>query len=234
MSGSQNIQCYTILNEHRCPACKCGDENFSTYQQLDSACNKACGGESRLEHCTFPLVDSSCSLTGSSSTTCGSAFNMAIYSVTDLHGDPKSSPAGYVGCYVDAAHNGGGAPLRIKPAGLTVDMCIGGCKELNYTLASMTQGSLCFCSNKWGGGSKQPDNQCTQACAGNSQQICGSANNAVLYDTTIGAAPPVKPAAWKGRSCRDDPFLLVALLTGHPFYRLLGGYSCFVILLHCS
>jgi len=159
-------------------ACMCGDENFSTYQQLDSSCNKACGG--------------------SSSTTCGSAFNMAIYSVTDLHGDPASDPAGYVGCYVDAGHNGGGAPLRIKPAGLTIDMCVGGCKELNYTVASMTQGNLCHCSNKWGGGSKLPDNQCTTACVGDSKQICGSANNAVLYDTTIGPKAPVKPAGWLG------------------------------------
>jgi len=159
-------------------ACMCGDENFSTYQQLDSACNKACPG--------------------STSTTCGSAFNMAVYSVSNLHGSETSDPAGYVGCYVDANHNGGGAPLRIKPANLTNEMCIAGCKELNYTVASMTQGALCFCSNKWGGGSKLPDNQCTTPCVGNAKEICGSSNNAVLYDTTIGPRAPVKPAAWQG------------------------------------
>lgn len=98
---------------------------------------------------------------------CGGSYANSIYQT------------GFVGCYIDSptrdmsyTQNGGGS--------VTVEGCRTDCFALTYKYAGLQDGNQCFCGDEYGH-QGQDAGGCTNACSGNSAELCGSGyRNAVF------------------------------------------------------
>lgn len=188
--------------------CICGtDFSFGPGSYVpDSQCNSACLGDS--------------------TSMCGSLYQFSIFNLTNSAAKPSSGnkPAGYQGCHARGAGALALSGNSWKPQEpLTVDDCINGCSELNFTLAGLDGGNQCSCGNKFDGGQDLPASQCPLPCPGNANQTCGGSNGInELYNTTFAKVTFATQAAkhqagWRG--CYADSNSLPAL----PNYYYVSG-----------
>lgn len=191
--------------------CMCGTNfSFGTGSYVpDSQCNSACLGDSK--------------------TTCGSLYQFSIFNLTntDIAPSDNNKPAGYQGCHARGAGAlalNGNSWKPVEP--LTVDDCVNGCSELNFTLAGLDGGNQCSCGNSFAGGQDLPDSQCPLPCPGNANQTCGGSNGInELYNTTFAKVTfatqaAAHPAGWQG--CYADSNSIPALSN---YYYVSGAMS---------
>jgi hypothetical protein len=89
----------------------------------------------------------------------------------------------YYGCFFD---NAGGRDLSGSSqttATNTPGTCIAFCNGKGYRFAAVEFGDQCFCGSSYG--MYEPSAGCTQACPGNSSQICGGSDAESVYETSF-------------------------------------------------
>ena len=70
----------------------------------------------------------------------------------------------------------------LRLADMSIDKCRIYCKDLNFTIAKLQNGSLCFCSDDVKDFKLVDDSMCRRECNGNSEQVCGDENTFSVYD----------------------------------------------------
>ena len=129
------------------------------------------------QFCTLPCP-------GDSKQTCGSPNSYTdTFNQTALITNSTSGADGYKGCYSGVT---GLTGPSWSQSDMTLKTCQTGCREMGYSLAG-NSGQNCYCGNSWTKGDLIPDYSCTQACPGNSTQMCGASYITSLYESRIGA-----------------------------------------------
>lgn len=101
----------------------------------------------------------------------------------------------YVDCVVDNVNNTRilGAD-QIQSSNMTIETCQTYCSSKGWRFAGVEYGTQCFCSSSlpatYTGGQS-----CTQQCAGNRTELCGSPGLVSIFNNTLSTAPIAAPGA---------------------------------------
>lgn len=196
--------------------CKCGTAAPATQQLPASFCTTPCAANSK--------------------TNCGGKGYVDAYDISHVNDTATSKPSGYIGCSTDP--NGAGLTTFVySDKSMTPAVCMQSCKELGHAVSGVENGQECHCGAAMNGGQVMPDSVCTSPCsgeyltekishsrliecfAGDATQICGGYRYISLYNSSMGAAIPAKPAGWVG--CYTDS--AARTFTGYNYTA--GGLS---------
>ena len=218
---------YTYFGVEYGGECYCGNaiNAGSVYAPNQGDCSFACPGNAfeycgagnRLEmYARGASVVSSSSATGTGSTATTATGSSTSVSVSVTTPSATGFPTGwtYQGCYVDGLT---GRDLEAYQAPdsqtLTQQSCVALCASKGYTIAGMEYSVQCFCDNALYNGAALATNQadCSDACSGNSAEMCGGGNRLTLYSlgTPTVYEPPAAqqsglPAGWAYQGCLQD------------------------------
>jgi hypothetical protein len=181
--------------------------------QCTMTCNgnpaEMCGGPNRLNVYQYGAATS----TGPGTTTTkGTTTTTAKPTTTTSTVSTATAPAGwkYAGCYADNVNNGrtimNGNPGN---AHMTVESCINLCAASGYTVAGMEYADECYCDNYVRNAApKEPETDCSMACAGNAGEMCGGPNRLNVYskgNLTVVPVPTQQttglPGSWTYKGC---------------------------------
>ncbi|KAK4226037.1 hypothetical protein QBC38DRAFT_529662 [Podospora fimiseda] len=98
---------------------------------------------------------------------------------------PKVDNFENIGCYFDSTT---ARVLRAdntqdaSSSGMTVEKCVKYAQDNHWRYAGVQFGIECYIGNTLRGAEDAPQRDCNMACAGNSQQLCGSGNRIQVYE----------------------------------------------------
>jgi len=168
--------------------CFCGEsyDRFGVAPQ----CTTACGGNAN-EMCGDAWTNSVYSVCpkGYYGSNCENICQNCDGACNSKTGECLTAP-NFVGCYKDTAVRA--LPiLALNVATLTLQQCIDTCRTAGFTYAGAQFYTFCFCGESYDRFGLAP--QCTTACGGNSDQICGDAWTNSVY--------AVCPTGYYGSNC---------------------------------
>ena len=149
--------------------------------------------------------------TGSPTTT-----TAMVPSTTSMVSAATGLPQGwsYKGCHIDNPY---GARILVNQQTdnnqLTVESCTVACQMAGYSVAGMEFSKQCFCGNAivQGGSPALSENDCNNACGGNSAEKCGGANRMSIYSSgPLKYYPPPSPqksdlpGSWTYQGCLSE------------------------------
>ncbi|KAF2459249.1 hypothetical protein BDY21DRAFT_204088 [Lineolata rhizophorae] len=148
--------------------CYCGDRFTGSTEEADeSDCNMACSGDANAN--------------------CGGPNRLTLFKSTSNE-EPPAGPANaeipgysYVGCKTDSVGARVLDAMTLFDAQLTVEMCADFCDGSTYF--GTEYGQECYCGDGFSNPtSDAPETDCSFACAGDEQQLCGAGNRLSLYE----------------------------------------------------
>ncbi|GIZ37716.1 hypothetical protein CKM354_000115300 [Cercospora kikuchii] len=180
---------YTIAGTEYSGECFCGNSLAGAQPATDGRCNMPCNGNN--------------------GDVCGGPNGLSV-----LQFNGWST----LGCYTD---NTGRRTLRYGqdvPGGgqnMSIEACTSTCQRLKYNFAGVEYAGECFCDNQisnGGGPAPDGDAQCTMACNGNQDQICGGPNRLNVFSfnntnvpTTTGSATTATGTSGGGSTTSTTP-----------------------------
>lgn len=177
----------------------CGGPNrLSLYQFVSGGVvttpNPTTTAKSTTKSTTAPTTAPTSKSTGSPTTTSKGSTVSGSGTATNL-------PAGwqYSGCWVDNA-NGRILPVaEANNAALTIENCIAYCVGQSYTVAGLEWSQQCFCGTALeNGATVASESQCSMACSGAANELCGNGNIMSVYSEGPLAAYGVPAAQTTG------------------------------------
>jgi len=146
--------------------------------------NECYCGTALQSHSTLGFTGCNTACSGNSSETCGGSDRLSVYNYT-LTEPPVVAHVAAVetyiaqGCYTDDALSGFSFTNN---TGMTVELCVGACRERNSTYAGLEFGSQCHCgATLASSASKLSSAECIVPCSGNVHEYCGALNKLSLF-----------------------------------------------------
>ncbi|MCJ1315893.1 hypothetical protein MMC15_001213 [Xylographa vitiligo] len=144
-----------------------------------------CGGPNRLDMYTLGTAAATSTATSAPTVPPGNPGPPASTTVATGKGSATGLPTGwsYQGCYVDGTNGRIIANQEPDSQTNTIEACVSTCVGLGYSVAGLEYGVQCFCGNNIvnGGVLAPEDTDCSVACAGNSNEMCGGGNRMSIY-----------------------------------------------------
>ncbi|KAF8575322.1 WSC-domain-containing protein [Ramaria rubella] len=117
---------------------------------------------------------------------------------------------------------------------MTIESCVDFCNSQSFTFAGLEFGSQCFCDNVFEEAAvRANDTDCSMACAGNPDELCGAANRLSVYTSGVPASFPAEVLAvgpWTAVGCFNDSIdlriLTESIFNGLPAAENLTAASC--------
>ncbi|PWW73981.1 WSC-domain-containing protein [Tuber magnatum] len=160
----------------------CIDRNL-TLSGLEAG-NECYCGTALQSHSTLGFTGCNTACSGNSSQTCGGSSRLSVYNYT-LTEPPVVAHVAAVetyitqGCYTDDALSGFSFT---NSTGMTVELCVGACRERNSTYAGLEFGEQCHCGTTVASSASRLSNaECDVPCKGNVHEYCGAGNKLSLY-----------------------------------------------------
>ncbi|CUS12732.1 unnamed protein product [Tuber aestivum] len=160
----------------------CIDRNL-TLSGLEAG-NECYCGTALQNHSRFGFTGCNTACSGNSSQTCGGSSRLSVYNYT-LTEPPVAAHVAAVetyitqGCYTDDALSSFSFTNNTR---MTVELCVGACRERNSTYAGLESGEQCHCGTTVASSaSRLPDVECDAPCKGNVHEYCGAENKLSLY-----------------------------------------------------
>ncbi|KAI0739627.1 hypothetical protein C8Q80DRAFT_1288255 [Daedaleopsis nitida] len=124
-----------------------------------------------------------------------------------------------IGCIAEGTTGRALTGASTTSPNMTRAACAAFCQTKGFALAGVEFSDECYCDNRMRNGASNSTvlwNECTNHCAGNSDEICGGPSRLTLMVTSDPTPAPVEqgPDGWEGLGCVSD---------GGP--RALTGYS---------
>ncbi|MCJ1478920.1 hypothetical protein MMC13_007604 [Lambiella insularis] len=96
------------------------------------------------------------------------------------------TPFVYSGCYVDPSSPIQNRALDYSPTGqnqanMTVEWCTASCKANGFRYAGLEYYGECFCGDAVNGPAAGAESDCSYACTGNNQEVCGGFDYVSVY-----------------------------------------------------
>ncbi|EMD36066.1 hypothetical protein CERSUDRAFT_115979 [Gelatoporia subvermispora B] len=144
-------------------------------------------------------------LTQASHINVGSHLHRRAASVPDL-------PANWTffGCFTD---NPGArtltGPTFTNTTSMTVESCVDFCNDQSFIFAGVEFAQECYCGNAMdNGGTNTSLTDCSTACTGNADELCGAGDRLDVYWSGVQPAPPPETVAavglWDSLGCFND------------------------------
>ncbi|KAF5334900.1 hypothetical protein D9611_010018 [Ephemerocybe angulata] len=158
-----------------------------------------CGASPRAGAAVKPASDCAMPCAGNSAELCGSGNRLGLYSrppststTTTSTAAPTTTSVGgatwtYRGCFVDPGdkrvlYDGGFTSVLTN----TIPQCLSTCLSKGYAFAGVEYGRECYCGTEVRAGAQgSAEGQCSQACAGDSSQLCGGGNRIGVYSRAL-------------------------------------------------
>lgn len=151
-----------------------------------------------------PLIFQLLTIAGASTEKCGASYRLSLYDVAKSGVASAAKPEGYKGCFASSDFTSN-PPYRTWASYMTTGLCRRTCRNKGFSIAGLSGGNTCSCSNAATYGGLASDQLCTQNCQGDTKAKCGDINMVSIYDTTgAGSLPPTTgfPANYVG--CFQD------------------------------
>jgi len=123
--------------------------------------------------------------------------------------EPTSFPGNWslVGCFTDVSTARTLAATATVGPNMTIETCIAFCNAGGFIFAGVESGQECYCDSTIQiPGARAPLTDCSQACAGNSSEICGASGRLDIF-TSGAPSPNLVPAptpGWTYQGCLTD------------------------------
>ncbi|XP_030839499.1 uncharacterized protein LOC105444869 [Strongylocentrotus purpuratus] len=96
---------------------------------------------------------------------------------------------GYIGCFGDSFERLFQGASFDDPVGMTIDACLGFCRNQNFPFAGVEYASECYCADsdtRYDAQGTYDDSECQYICSGNTLERCGGNRRISVFNTTLG------------------------------------------------